>query len=75
LALKQQIEKFNELLEKQKELMDSQANVSSLPNSNELLIPGSKFLSPLSKRRKSQWIFLEIHSYYSKDMIKRCNLF
>jgi len=47
LALKQQIEKFNELLEKQKELMDSQANVASLPNSNESLIPASKFLSLL----------------------------
>nr|ABN08000.1 Uncharacterized plant-specific domain 01589 [Medicago truncatula] len=39
LALKQQIEKFNELLEKQKELMDSQTNVASLPNSNESHIP------------------------------------
>lgn len=47
LALKQQIEKFNELLEKQKELMDSQTNVASLPNSNESHIPASKFLSPL----------------------------
>jgi hypothetical protein len=61
LALKQQIEEFNKLLEKQKQLMDLEQTkvaslptsngfqyhvVSSLPYSNGTNIPTSKFLPP-----------------------------